>query len=1411
VPDLRPYLIQVVHGLEDVVEGTGFICHPEGFALTCWHVVKEWPQREGRGEVIWREERVAAELLIDRSVEASDLAVLKLSRPNAAQGKEEWPFLPLDVYWRLRMHDELHSFGYPEGKFDKSGIQASGQIIGQEQIPVDGVEVLPITGNILDNIRAGYSGAPVINERTQKVIGLVRAKQHERQAFIVPLTPLFGAWPELRALHDIFEQIRQKIGEQAQAALNQKLHNSPFIPLNLQVGHLSEESKDATTTSAEGEAYAHHRFWKSFDVKDLLPPDGRYVLSADVGTGKTAFVNWLAAELVRRTRFLPVVMSCRELEQHAPKRCDDVLEAVAEPLKSAFLPVDLEECFAETKREKGLVFLFDGLDQIRGRMPSDIIELALSLADGSSVLIASRPSAVIAVEDDHSLTFLRLQPFTQENQRRYFGLQYATARTVCALAPELTEVPMLAFMVRELIKKGTSKKAVTRTELYGQFVHHVLTEHEPNKPLKDIPGLVTKFERVLSKFAFDALAQAEPHMQRVPIELYADEASVPLSELIAFGLVDRIFDIGEEALFFTHQSFQEFLAAKHAARTPETIEVVLNERWHPKWAEVIPFIVGLQDEPILENIITGDDNVIYSSLFLASRCANELIEISAPRVAYLRRRLLKLTNTYEFYPLLQRPFSCYPLRIRAFQALCGVWHRFNPSDQKWILSSLQSWRPSPSWLSSPDLSDYERLKWGEEEDERDFVGDEGAQEVLEAWGSRNPDKALSALVGWLDDSNTHVRYVALRSIQSFSYRIGSELFSAICKRLTDNDTDVRTAAADALACACDQIDANSLLDLLSDADSLVRNAAAGALCKCLDLDLSSLNTILGKIRGSNFEVSCAAAWVLSHLQQPLDTKIVAELVDWLQQVSREQHTPLEIVIGPFAQVNADTLRAITQWLDNEDATVRYAAVEAIKSASDRVDTDSLRKLISLVHCENSHVREAAIRALGLLDYRSDLCRDLIRCLRDENAEVRLAALTSLKSATGHLDTAMLGEVVGCLHDEKVPICIAALVVLKLEGARLDTKMLHELVGCLHAESADVRQGALSAIESADGRVDTGIQREIVACLKDEDVGVRRYAMSAINSLSTPYDTESLQVLLGLVQEKEFFADVVAAVRSRKIQLDPETIRVILGRVLDGDSHVRTDALYALASLTDQVNREALDAILGRMHDDEESDVRRAAAWALGALSDWLDPDTVHQLVNWVRDENGWLREAAVGVLGCLSDRLEVEVLPDLVSCLQDEVANVRKAAVEALQAQRTRLNADMRYQLFDRLIDEAWEVREAASRAVRALAIRPDVEAVRALVDLLKVDNWESREIALKALQLCSDQLDADATRTVAELLYDRDTNRVQDAAYNLLEGCLAAGQELPSEALGAQCLEDLAGGADELRAIHAEVMGNVR
>ena len=194
---------------------------------------------------------------------------------------------------------------------------------------VEGASVIQITGLDLSNVDHGYSGAPVLNLRNKKVIGLINARYQPTQAFFVPLTELLKRWQELRNFHDVFKEIRSKLAKEAQKGLEGKLGESGFIPLRLECGTVPERRKEEVEVMEQGarEWSAHGRKWEDFDLKKLTSFSRSYILSSPVGTGKTTFLYWLATQLTDTdtdTDTVPIFMPCAEFERINPRNWNEL-------------------------------------------------------------------------------------------------------------------------------------------------------------------------------------------------------------------------------------------------------------------------------------------------------------------------------------------------------------------------------------------------------------------------------------------------------------------------------------------------------------------------------------------------------------------------------------------------------------------------------------------------------------------------------------------------------------------------------------------------------------------------------------------------------------------------------------------------------------------------------------------------------------------------------------------------------------------------------------------------------------------------------------------------------------------------------------------------------------------------------
>ena len=449
------YLVKVLEPDGGEINGTGFLCLKEGFVLTCYHVVEPYIEKACKDvRIDFKDEEYSAEICTEYCLKESDIAVLKITDFDQTGTP-----LRLDIYDRWHTGDEIYTVGHPMGHFEQSGISCRGEI-GCPTKDKEDVNIVQITGDNIENIEEGFSGAPVLHKRTNRAIGLICATYEGRscQAFFVPLTPLINRWPQLREANDVFKQFRIWLKEDAQRECEKRLNKTEFIPLSWECGTIAKDESHRRQEEQDGRPLT--RQWQDIDSQKLLPPERNYILSSNVGTGKTTLLYHLAGELVDKTEYLPLFVKCGEVEESGRQWWSALRKIIVNRCESGFpkQEQDILDCLDEYFKNGKTVFLFDGLDQISGQEYLPLVEAIFAGAGSNKVLIGSRPSAVKISENDPAVVFLRLKPFSTGEQKKYFGADYDKASKLSAFAPDLTCVPMLAYMVRLLIKKNENRR-----------------------------------------------------------------------------------------------------------------------------------------------------------------------------------------------------------------------------------------------------------------------------------------------------------------------------------------------------------------------------------------------------------------------------------------------------------------------------------------------------------------------------------------------------------------------------------------------------------------------------------------------------------------------------------------------------------------------------------------------------------------------------------------------------------------------------------------------------------------------------------------------------------------------------------------------------------------------------------------
>jgi len=446
-----------------------------------------------------------------------------------------------------------------------------------------------------------------------------------------------------KGLRDDFIKNRlcTKLQKEAEERLSEKLEGrDDYQVLDMEIGVVPQKTKENEISEVmdltRSKTYGHNRVWESFNIDSLFKSSdtSSYIISVDAGGGKTTFLRYLQLELLRKSDIIPIFLDASKMEEWKLENSHQLAEKLAEKFGLESHEDKVVDFFIKAFK-KNIILFVDGLDQIKGG-GREYEHLANHIFDHlakSNVIIASRPSAVINLEDEEKFIFLRLKLFNANAQEKYFGEHYKRAQELSVNASDLVAIPMLAYMMRLLIEEKEDKNIKTRTQLYEKFIDYILSKYKHGKVRLD-PDLRTQTRLSLRRISYDALACKKPYIQKIPLKFCYKKGRLPDEPtgrkgefLTKSGLVNLIMERSGEGdkdfLFFTHQSFQEYLAAEYISQDGDLIQRVLSEKWNPKWKETIKFLTGIRGREIIETILSEKDNPIHSKLFLAAELVPE--------------------------------------------------------------------------------------------------------------------------------------------------------------------------------------------------------------------------------------------------------------------------------------------------------------------------------------------------------------------------------------------------------------------------------------------------------------------------------------------------------------------------------------------------------------------------------------------------------------------------------------------------------------------------------------------------------------------------------------------------------------------------------------------------------------------
>jgi HEAT repeat protein len=428
--------------------------------------------------------------------------------------------------------------------------------------------------------------------------------------------------------------------------------------------------------------------------------------------------------------------------------------------------------------------------------------------------------------------------------------------------------------------------------------------------------------------------------------------------------------------------------------------------------------------------------------------------------------------------------------------------------------------------------------------------------------------------------------------------------------------------------------------------------------------------------------------------------------------------PTQRVIEAMSGVAPSELVAVASvlgWLGDDLAVVELVGMVMLEAPVGPAAADALRRLGSratsqLLAAVRGGDSAQRLRLLPIIGYTAGIIDDLLLCLDDPDADVRVRACEALARLGNPAAVSSLFRLIG---DRDGRVSQGAAAAIQSLGS-LETKRL----ALEQAVSPDrrTRRAALRIISYFGYPEGLDV---LISAMTDDDEKIREAAIYGLPLVDDPRGTEAL--LATAVHEAPRTRAAVMRALGQTTR-SPKAVEALRAGLADGDAWVR---YYACQSLGRLKVDDACDAIVALMQ-DASGQVRVAAVEALAHLR---DPRAAAALATAARADDADMRRAALLGLG--------------IAKRPDSVALLREAA--AAQDSATRLVAIGALSEFDSpdvvptLAHAGSDPDEAVrSAAIGYLSTRPGADATNAL--LAQLWNPQVRDRALEALAVAADE-----------------------------------------------------------------------
>ncbi|BAY28833.1 NACHT domain family protein [Nostoc carneum NIES-2107] len=625
------------------IRGTGFFISSQGHLLTCAHVVEEvggWDNVRVNGQ------KVDLVYLGDRTCD--DFAILQLSGYQGDSVPLAADFQPMDRFL---------SIGY--GRLDfPQGASIDGTITDvNPQFEFSSLPMLRLRVKAnSQQVQGGYSGSPVFNAETQRVIGIIAAYDNTEGALALPLATIKQKWSNLSIFKvkqtseqdcDI-DALVEEIREHVKPSIEKKCGTMRVLDMPQPI-ELTGERGIYTNVNILEKITGRRRL----DIPELLQnsnPDDferfglnrvkekrvpgieavqqhqKLMVLGKPGAGKTTFLKYLAMQCIEGqylTNKVPVFITLKEFAEESQQ--PNILEYVAQKLSVCGVK-DASIKAEQLLRQGKLLVLLDGLDEVREedtkRVSRQIRNISDQFHTNQFVITCRIAAKEYTFEQFKEYTDVEVADFGKEqiaifaenwfrlsepNEAKRFIHKLEDNKRIQELATNPLLLTLLCLVFAE--KRDLPKR---RSKLY-QYCLKILLKKWDAKIFNERDHVYKNFsvqdkESLLSQIGVTTFEQQNYFFEQETIEAYITEF---FHKLYHTYLDPEILRLDSEAILksleaqhgllverangiysFSHLTFHEYFAAKYIVANSAD-ETLVSHLADKRWHEVFLLSVGM--------------------------------------------------------------------------------------------------------------------------------------------------------------------------------------------------------------------------------------------------------------------------------------------------------------------------------------------------------------------------------------------------------------------------------------------------------------------------------------------------------------------------------------------------------------------------------------------------------------------------------------------------------------------------------------------------------------------------------------------------------------------------------------------------------------------------------------------------